>query len=113
MGLSKEERDAGYRTRPLPSAHVTAVLRRVAGGSISVTLGEDERGNPRTWFCYDDGTVVRDHKRRELSEQAFNRMVREGWLIPVEGGSLLEDGPPQQYRARKPSDPLLPRIIKP
>jgi hypothetical protein len=39
-------------------------------------------------------------------------MVREGWLLPVEGGSFLKDGPPQQYRARKASDPALPRVLK-
>jgi hypothetical protein len=110
MGLSKDEREAGYKQKPLPSDHAMAILRRVARGTVNVTIGADDNGRPRTWFCYEDGHVVRNAKGEELSVSAFNRMVSQGWLVPVEGGSFLEDGPPQQYRARTPDDPPLPRI---
>lgn len=105
MGLSKAEREAGYKSVPLPSDYTTAILRRVARGSINVTL--TEKGAE---YRYDDGTLVCTQKGAPLSASAFNRMVREGWLLPIEGGSFLEDGPPQQYRARRPDDPALPRF---
>jgi hypothetical protein len=92
---------------PLPSAYMTAILRRAAGGSVNVTL--TERGPE---YRYDDGTLIHGEKGAPLSQRSFNTMVREGWLLPVEGGSFLKDGPPQQYRARKASDPALPRVLK-
>jgi hypothetical protein len=107
MGLSKDERKQGYRMAPLPSAYMTAILRRVAGGSVNVTMTQD---GPE--YHYDDGALIREEKGRPLSQRTFNTMVREGWLLPVEGGSFLKDGPPQQYRARKASDPALPRVLK-
>ena len=106
MALSKDERERGYRMAPKPSNHVTAILRRVAAGTICVTHGSDG-----PVYTYEDGTVVRDHRGEKLGKTTFNHMVSRGWLIPLEGGSFLKDGPPQQYRARRPSDPPLPRIF--
>ena len=107
MGLSEAEKEAGYKLAPLPSDHVTAILRRVARGTINVTLTEE---GPE--YRYDDGTLVTSRKGAPLGASAFGRMVREGWLLPVEGGSFLVDGPPQQYRARTPADGKVDRIWK-
>lgn len=70
--------------------------------------------------CYDDGTVIRDAKGRPLSKREINRMVKQGWLIPIEGESLfsrLSSAPPgdvpQRYRARTPDDGPLPRFTEP
>jgi len=105
MSLSKDERNLGYKQVPLPTPRVTTILRRVAAGYISVTLTE---GGPE--YRYDDGSLVHGEKGKPLGERAFRTMVREGWLLPVDGGSFLEDGPPQQYRARRPADGPLPRV---
>ncbi len=105
MALSQQEKEDGYRMAPLPSDRLTAVLRRVANGTINITLTEE---GPE--YRYDDGTLVMGVKGRVLDSRTFRRMVAEGWLLPVKGGTFLEDGPPQQYRARRPADGKMPRI---
>lgn len=107
MSLTKREKEAGYRPVPLPTATVTNILRRVAKGFLMVTHCEDGE----VLYCYDDGTVIRDHKRRVLSKRAINHMIREHWLIPIEGESMF-GGPPQRYRARTVDDGPLPRFVK-
>jgi hypothetical protein len=108
MGLTKSERDAGYRPVPQPGEYTVGILRRVARGFLLVTHTEDGQ----TLYCYDDGTVISDKKGRAVSGRAVREMIKNGWLIPVKGESLLEDGPPQRYRARTPEDGLLPRWRK-
>lgn len=105
MGLSKAERDAGYRPVPLPSEHTSVILRRVAAGFLMVTHCE----NGERLYCYEDGTPVRDAKERPIDGRMVRAMIRQGWLLPVGGESLLKDGPPQRYRARTPADGPLPR----
>lgn len=105
MSLSKAEREAGFRPIPQPSPGVAVILRRVARGSLMVTHTEDGQ----TLYCYEDGTVICDAKGRALTGRAVKRMINEGWLLPIDGGSFLEHGPPQQYRARTVTDGPLPR----
>lgn len=104
MGLSKAARDAGYRPVPQPSEHTALILRRVAGGHLMVTHAADG-----TQYCYEDGTPVRDSKGREIKPRAIRAMIKNRWLIPIEGESFLQDGPPQRYRARSPADGPLPK----
>src|SRR5262245_26372183 len=105
MSLSKEERDAGYRSIPQPTPDVAVILRRVARGFLMVTHTEDGE----TLYCYEDGAIIRDSKGRALTGRAVKQMIRQGWLLPIDGGSFLEHGPPQQYRARTVADGPLPR----
>lgn len=107
MGLSKTERDAGYKAVPQPGEHTLAILRRVARGFLLVTQNEG-----RTLYCYDDGTPVRNSNGGEIAGHQIKAMIKRGWLLPIKGESLLTDGPPQRYRARTIEDGLLPRWRK-
>jgi hypothetical protein len=85
---------------PTPSPHEVAILRRAARGYIQVTM--TGRAAQHT---YDDGVRIASGKRdgSRLGPVAFNRMVKQGWLVPIKGESLLgEKGPAQRYTARKP-----------
>jgi hypothetical protein len=85
---------------PMPSPHEVAILRRAARGYVQVTMREGT--NPL--YSYDDGVVINSGKRdgSELGAGAFNRMVKQGWLIPIKGESLLGDeGPAQRYTAQR------------
>ena len=109
MSLTRAERDAGYRAVPQPGEHTTMILRRVARGFLLVTQTPDGR----TLYCYDDGTPIHNEKGGPVTSSAIKAMIRNGWLIPIRGESLLgEDGPPQRYRARTLQDPVLPRWRK-
>ena len=104
MGLSKTERDAGYKAVPQPGEHTIAILRRVARGFLLVTQHED-----RTVYCYDDGTKIRNSQGGLVTGRQVKAMIRHGWLLPIKGESLITDGPPQRYRARTVEDGPLPR----
>ena len=82
----------------LPTPQEVAILRRCAAGYIKVTLTED---GPQ--YSYDDGTELplRTPRGDRHGTKQFKRLVANGWLIP-DADSLLPDGPPQIYRARKP-----------
>jgi hypothetical protein len=57
--------------------------------------------------------ATRNRKRihTQMDSDVVKQWVKHGWLIPIKGESLFEDGPPQRYRARTLSDGILPRII--
>jgi hypothetical protein len=88
----------------LPAAEDVAIMRRATLGYIIVTMINGQRR-----FSYEDGSPVslRPSKiaprKWDYGELHFDRMVKEGWLVPDPGDSLLPDHPqPQIYRARKP-----------
>jgi len=94
---TKGNEEKGIRPKPvLPSAKDMAILRRAAQGYIFATQTED---GPE--FRYDDGAMVSLRDGAKGGRQ-FARMIAEGWLIPDKHDSLLDNGPPQLYRARKP-----------
>ena len=114
MALSKAEREDGWVSVPQPTPLEVAVLRRVARGYLLRTNGEDRKGNLATWFTYDDGTPMSHLTKKGFWQdelRAVERMVDNGWLIPVEGESIL-DGPPQRYRARTVKDGPLPKFVR-
>jgi hypothetical protein len=115
MTLTKEEREAGYTQPPMPTPWAQLILRRIAGGYLLLTL--DENGGQAS---YDNGTKItipyiknKEPRTREMTGNDVKLWVRRGWLIPIEGETLFEGGPPQRYRARTVADGPLPRLIKP
>ncbi len=74
----------------LPTRTEMVILRRIARSYAKLTLTED---GPQ--YAYADGTLI------SMSPGRFRRMVANHWLIG-DKDSLLPDGSPQVYRARKP-----------
>lgn len=110
MGLTKDERMAGYRPVPQPNEQQVAILRRVALGFLLVTQGE--KGPV---YTYDDGSPLPNLSRTVGNERSVKRMIAEGWLMPIEGEALpfhSAPTPPQRYRARTVEDGALPRFVK-
>jgi hypothetical protein len=113
MPLTKAERELGYRENPRPPGWAEPILRRIAGGYLMMTLDEDG-----AFATYADGKEIwmpttRNGERRtvQMDLDTVKAWVKRGWLIPIEGESLLPDGPPQRYRARTIADGILPRIV--
>ena len=118
MVLSKDEREAGYRSVPQPSPEQVAVLRRVASGYLTVTRGTDEKGRPSVEYTYDDGAqMTLLGKIGADQERAVTWMVACGWLISIPNEALPliegEAGQPQRYRVRTLADGPLPKWIDP
>jgi hypothetical protein len=82
----------------LPTPEEVAMLRRIARGYAKLTFTEK---GPQ--YAYDDGTPLplRRPKRDPHGKLHFDRMVENRWLVG-DKDSLMEDGTPQIYRARKP-----------
>jgi len=99
LTFTKGDRRKGIAPKPiLPKPEEVAMLRRVAAGYATLTYSEH---GPQ--YAYDDGTPMplrRSHKDPN-GEQAFQRLVANGWLIPESDG-LFAGTPAQTYRARKP-----------
>jgi hypothetical protein len=115
MTLTKEEREAGYKQPLVPAPRATDILRRIAGGYLIVTMNEDG-----SRACYDSGIEImvpynKNNERwtRYMTPDDVALWVKRGWLIPIEGETLFEDGPAQRYRARTVTDGPLPRIVRP
>jgi hypothetical protein len=115
MALSKAEREAGYRPVPQPSPEQVTVLRRVSAGYLMRTHRVDDNGKSRVEFSYEDGsrmTSLAKPGARCDDEKIVNGMIANGWLIPIEGETLIDGAPPQRYRARTAEDGPLPRFVK-
>jgi hypothetical protein len=56
-------------------------------------------GDPYRWHA----TPVTLREKGDSGARPFKKLVAEGWLIPEEGDSLFDGGPPQCYRARSPN----------
>jgi hypothetical protein len=115
MTLTSEEREAGYKQPPTPAPWAQIILRRIAGGYLMLTMDGNDG-----WASYDDGTKImisyihnREPRTRQMSGHDVKLWVKRGWLIPIEGETLFEDGPAQRYRARTVADGPLPRIVRP
>ncbi len=107
--LSKAEREKGYRPVPQLRPEEVAVLRRVSRGALLRT----NRENKPPLFTYEDGTAMtRLSRDGEREEEAVYRMVKHGWLIPIEGETLIEGCAAQRYRARTAQDGPTPKFIR-
>jgi len=104
--LSKAEREEGYRSVPQPRPEEVAVLRRVSRGALLRTNREDKP----PLFTYEDGTRLSRDGQRE--EEAIDRMIKHGWLIPIEGEVLFEGCSAQRFRARTIEDGPTPKFIR-
>lgn len=81
-----------------PSRLTTDMLRRAAGGRVEVRSGRPRPADePKLHYAYETGDVVLDAKGYALSTRAFCRIVKAGWLLPVEVGvyraRAIPDGP--------------------
>ncbi len=115
MGLSKAERERGYRPVPQPNEQHIAVLRRVARGFLLVTHTTGKDGSPVTLYTYEDGTPMTSLNKKGDNSRVVARMVAEGWLIPIENEALPFHGEPmspQRCRARTIADGPTPRFVK-
>ena len=106
-GIAEHQIEAGHYNRKtgkprmptMPTKHETAILRRVARGWIAVSFAERD-GRKVSKYAYDDGTVIRDVKGRDLAD--LDRFIRHGWVVAVPGEALFEGGPAQRYVLPKP-----------
>lgn len=111
MALTKDEREAGYKSVPLPPLWAQPVLRRVGRGHLLLTMGEK---GPLA--SYDDGTPIHIERsrngvmvRERMTGPEAEAWAGRGWLVAIEGDA----GSPQRYRARRPDDGRLPRLLSP
>jgi hypothetical protein len=117
MALSEADKDAGYRMVPQPSPREVSILRRIASGYLLFTQSVPDGKSGR--FAYDDGTpIVVEEMRRgtrstiPMDDKHFHRFTANGWLLPIEGETLIEDSTAQRWRARSANDAPLPRVVK-
>jgi hypothetical protein len=79
---------------PAPTEHEVAILRRIARGALLMTMID---GEPAA--TYDDGAAIATFKGERFNDRMLKRFLKNGWLIPVKGESLLggQDETPQRY----------------
>jgi hypothetical protein len=87
-----------YQYSALPTEIETKVLRRIAGGSLIVTLRDGRQS-----FAYENGTPTTPR----FTPKMFKRFVEHRWIEPdYDSGPVLPFGddiaaPAQVYRARR------------
>lgn len=118
MALSEADKEAGYRLVPRPNAREVTILRRIASGYLLFTQSVPDGKAGR--FTYDDCKPIMVEEMRHgtrstipMDDKHFHRLIEHGWLLPIEGETLIEDCTAQRWRARRVDDPLLPRFVKP
>src|SRR6185295_4342798 len=74
-----------WRRAMLPNRRAVEILRRAARGAV-VVRPTVVRGVPVTRFCYEAGEPILNERGYDLTLWSFCRMVRTGWLLPVEVG---------------------------
>jgi hypothetical protein len=117
MALSEADKEAGYRLVPQPNDREVTILRRIAAGYLLFTqsVKDGEAGR----YTYDDGKPIMVEEMRRgtrstipMDDKHFNRLTAHGWLLPIEGETLIEGCTAQRWRARTTSDGVLPRAVK-
>ncbi len=79
---------------PVPTEHEVAILRRIARGALLMTMIDGE-----PCATYEDGAAIRTIKGESFNDRSLKRFLKNGWVKPVKGESLLtgEDDTPQRY----------------